>query len=249
MKHPSKRNAGPRARMSAVIPRLAAALAMSALLAACTVQSEKSVKGWLVADPTARHPILVGSTPVTLDLAVPRGSYGLTRNQTYELRSFLRRYREKNEGPLIVGAPSGGANEIAVMHAMGQLRREFTSLGISRNEVRFDAYSGGGAGSAPIKVSYNSFAAQAPECGDWSDNLARDPKNIPYRNFGCATQRNLAAMVANPRDLVEPRGMTPRDSQRRDVLMGKYVKGDTTIAKKAKEEKVKASEVSGGGGN
>ena len=115
--------------------------------------------------------------------------------------------------------------------------------------VGHGACGGGGAGSARIRVSYASLAVHGPECGDWSDKLARDPKNIPYRNFGCATQRNLAAMVANPRDLVEPRGMTPRDSARRDVIMGKYVRGDTTIAKKGNEETAKVSDVSGGGAN
>ena len=31
-------------------------------------------------------------------------------------------------------------------------------------------------------------------------------ENRPYWNLGCANQRNLAAMVANPADLVQPRG-------------------------------------------
>ena len=34
-------------------------------------------------------------------------------------------------------------------------------------------------------------------------------ENRPYWNFGCANQRNLAAMVDNPADLVQPRGETP----------------------------------------
>ncbi|MFQ5626203.1 MAG: CpaD family pilus assembly protein [Methyloligellaceae bacterium] len=245
----NKRNAGPGKCKGAAVLRAAAVLALSATLTACTAHREDSVKSWLVADPTARHPILVGSAPVSLDLAVPQGSNGLTRNQIYELRHFLHQYKENSERYLLVGAPSGGANEIAVMHAMGQLRREFTRAGISRGAVQFDAYTGGGAGSAPIKVSYNSLAVHAPECGDWSDSLVRDPKNIPYRNLGCATQRNLAAMVANPEDLIGPKGMTPRDSQRRDVIMDKYVKGDATISKKAEEEKAKVSEISGGGEN
>ena len=245
----NKHIAAPGRRMAAGLLRLGAILALSATLGACKTQGENSVRSWLIADPAARHPILVGSAPVTLDLAAPRGSSGLNRNQVYDLRRFLSEYQAKREGPLLVGAPSGGANEIAVMHAMGQIRREISRAGIARGDVRFDAYSGGGAGSAPIKVSYHSFAAHGPECGDWSDNLARDPKNIPYRNFGCATQRNLAAMVANPKDLVEPRGMTPRDSARRDVIMGKYVRGDTTIAKKGNEETAKVSDVSGGGAN
>ena len=248
MEYQKTRNVGPRSRTGAAVLRISAAIVLSAALAACNAHREKSVKGWLVADPTQRHPILVGSTPVTLDLPVPRGSSGLARNHKLELRHFLRQYSEKNEGPLIVGAPSGGTNEVAVMHALGDLRREFSRAGISRNQVQFDAYSGMGSAAAPIKVSYQTYAAHGPECGDWSDNLARDPKNIPYRNLGCATQRNLAAMVANPRDFVEPRSMTPRDSQRRDITMDKYVKGDSTVADKADEEKTKVSDIIGGGG-
>ena len=249
MRNQKTGNVGPRTRAGGTVLRIGAAIVLSAALAACNVHREKSVKGWLVADPTARHPIMVGSTPVTMDLPVPHRSSGLTRNQKLELRYFLRQYREKNEGPLIVGAPSGGSNEVAVMHALGDVRREFTRAGISRDQVQFDAYSGMGSAAAPIKVSYQTFAAHGPECGDWSDNLARDPKNVPYRNFGCATQANLAAMVANPRDLVESQGMSPRDSQRRDVIMDKYVKGDTTAAEKSAEEKSTVSEVSGGGVN
>lgn len=249
MRNQKIRNVDPRTRAGAAVLRIGAAMVLSAALAACNAHREKSVKGWLVADPTSRHPIMVGSTPMAMDLPVPHKSAGLTRNQKLELRHFLAQYREKNEGPLIVGAPSGGTNEVAVMHVLGDVRREFTRAGISRNQVQFDAYSGMGSAAAPIKVSYQTFAAHGPECGDWSDNLARDPKNVPYRNFGCATQHNLAAMVANPRDLVEPQGMTPRDGQRRDVIMDKYVKGDTTVAEKSNDEKAKVSEVSGGGDN
>jgi pilus assembly protein CpaD len=187
--------------------------------------------------------------PVNLNLAVPVRGNGLTQRQSRDLRYFLRGYREKTEGLLEVAAPSGGVNEVAVMHALGDVRREFRRAGISRHEVQFNAYSGSGGASAPVKISYRTFVAHGPECGDWSDSLSRDPKNLPYRNFGCSAQKNLAAMVANPRDLVEPRGMTPRDSQRRDKIMNKYVKGDTTVAKKSKDEKAKASNVDGGGSN
>ena len=247
MRNQMKLNARSRSSIAAVL-RVGVALALSGTLAACISQHEKSVRGWLIADPSERHPILVGSRPVSLDLAVPARGYGLTQPQTHELRYFLHTYREKNEGPLLVAAPSGGANEIAVMHALGDVRREFRRAGISKHEVQFDAYSGSGSATAPIKISYTTFVAHGPECGDWSDNLARDPKNLPYRNLGCASQKNLAAMIANPRDLVEPRGMTPRSSQRRDVIMDKYVKGDTTVAKKSEDETAKVSEVQGGGG-
>jgi len=49
----------------------------------------------------------------------------------------------------------------------------------------------------------------------WPDDLgpsANNPgylENKPYYNFGCANQANLAAMVDNPSDLVQPRSETP----------------------------------------
>jgi len=49
--------------------------------------------------------------------------------------------------------------------------------------------------------------------------------------MGCAGQRNLAGMVANPADLLGPRTMTSRDSNRRDDMYAKYVKGAPLAAK------------------
>ena len=52
--------------------------------------------------------------------------------------------------------------------------------------------------------------------------------NQPYWNFGCAMQRNLAAMVDNPADLVQPRGEIPPYAPRRSVVLDKWHKGQTT---------------------
>jgi pilus assembly protein CpaD len=53
-------------------------------------------------------------------------------------------------------------------------------------------------------------------------------ENQPPWNFGCASQRNLAAMVDNPADLVQPRGETPADVTRRTQVMGAYRQGQPT---------------------
>jgi pilus assembly protein CpaD len=71
---------------------------------------------------------------------------------------------------------------------------------------------------------------------------------MPFPNLGCATQRNLAASIDNPNDLVEPRDETPRSGERRDEIWSKYVKGQPTISKRDPSEHANASEVSPIGG-
>ena len=67
----------------------------------------------------------------------------------------------------------------------------------------------------PVKLSFLRFVAEGPECGNFQTNLARDPRNLPAPNFGCASQKNLAAMVVNPSDLLGPRNTNARPSERR----------------------------------
>lgn len=67
------------------------------------------------------------------------------------------------------------------------------------------------AGSVRIVASRSS--ATVPGCPNWdaSDNGVAPPQNTSA-NFGCATAGNLAAMVANPNDLVEGQNHSGRGS-------------------------------------
>ena len=97
-----------------------------------------------------------------------------------------------------------------------------------------------GTRDPPIRVSYLRYVAQPPQCGDWSTNLAYEPMNLPYPNFGCAGQHNFGAMVANPADLLGPRSETARSSERRDQVWSKYVRGSRRAlpksARRAREQ-------------
>jgi len=228
--------------------RVAAVSLLALSVTGCNTSGKRDVAGWLVTDAAQRHPVIVDRKEVVLDIAVPRGSYGLTHNQKTDLRAFAQQYRGSDDGGvLVVRTPSGGPNEISSMRAMDDVRKVVRAAGITRGNAVYETYYGGGAPDAPIRVSFMRHVAVGPECGDWSDNLARDPKNQPYRNMGCATQRNLAVAVSNPRDLIEPRGYSPRSSERRDRIWDKYVTGEKTAAERSEEEKASASDVKGGG--
>lgn len=192
-------------------------------------------------DPSERHPIIVSQQPRDMTVSVARGSSGLTPVQRAQLAEFLRRYRASDAGnsKLVIQVPRGSSNELASVGAIGEIRQLVSEQGFEDSMVAIESYPAARGAQPPIRVSYLRYVADAPECGRWPTNLAREPYNLPYPNLGCANQRNFAAMVANPADLVGPRTMTPGPSERRQVTWTKYTQGETTGARKSEDEKVK----------
>lgn len=233
-------------KMSKTAQILIASLMLTAL-AGCKAHREQVV-GYQLSDPSQSHPILVTKKPIYLDLQVPTGSTGLTAEQADNVRGFLSRYRQEGAGKLVVSAPSGSPNEVAAFKALKSVRHIIKSNGIAYGAVEMTPYYQEDDPEPPLKLSYVHYVAEGPECGDWSEDITASDRNGHYRNFGCAQQRNLAAMVANPRDLIEPRGMTHRSADRRDNAFRKYIAGESTISKRDKqEESGKVSDTSGGG--
>lgn len=218
------------------------ALAVIALSGCKHFEDGSQVAGWTLVDPSQRHPIMVTQQPAHLNLAVVRGSQGLTPAQRAEVVEFASRYRAGDAGNsrLVISAPSGGANEVAAMEAVGDIRALLVDGGFSETAIAVEAYHDDSTRTPPVHISYMRFVAEGPACGsDWSENLAYSPRNFNYPDFGCATQHNLAAMVANPADLLGPRTEGPRYSDRRDTVMNTWVKGESTASKKSDDERVK----------
>ena len=74
--------------------------------------------------------------------------------------------------------------------------------------------------------------AVAGPCGLWPDDLGpsydeKHYENREYYNFGCASQRALASMVAEPADLVQPRAETPAYTAKRTFGAEKWRKGES----------------------
>ena len=102
-----------------------------------------------------------------------------------------------------------------------------------------------GPALAAVRISYPRVTAQAGPCGLWPRDIGptfnRDYfENQPYWNLGCAMQRNVAAMVEEPGDLVQPRGESPAYTGRRTVVLDKYRRGDdpTTLYRDADKAKI-----------
>lgn len=135
-------------------------------------------------------------------------------------------YLENGAGTIAVSAAPENAG------AAERIAGELSALGVPRNRI---AVVPPGKADAPgtVTIGYIRYRAVSPACGDWSENLAVDYNNRPSPNFGCATNHNIAAEIADPRDLVTPEAQGTEDPERRLTILGKYQQGDNTQAKKS----------------
>jgi hypothetical protein len=93
----------------------------------------------------------------------------------------------------------------------------------------------------PIIVTRSG--AHAKECGSWPEDMTETAQNTAYENFGCSQQNNIAAMVADPRDLVRPRRSAPSDAMRRSKVFDNYREGTEISSAEETKQKVKISDV------
>jgi pilus assembly protein CpaD len=216
---------------------LRASTALAALLiAACANVTNGPEDGLSV---TERFPITV--EPHMEALRVPYNAQRNTLDDASgaELSRFARDYLENGSGAISVSATR------RIPDAANAVVGRLVALGVPRSRIMIgndDALSA----AEEVKVSYIRYQAHAEACGDWSANLGSTAANKPSPNFGCATQHNLAAMIADPRDLVTPKPLDPEDAQRRLTVLDKYRKGETTVANKTDEQTGAITTVAGG---
>ncbi len=223
-------------------------LAMAAIALAATAlggcdhlgdRPDEQLAGPIVIDPSQRHPILVSQQPHKMSLRVARGEHGLTPAQRASVIDFVNRFRAADGGnsKLVISVPSGSPNEIAAMNAVADLRPILADARFPESSVSIEPYYADRDPQPPVRISYVRYVAEGPQCGKWPTNIAETSRNLNYEDFGCAQQKNLAAMVANPADLLGPRTSTPANADRRDVTYGKYLKGDISGAERGPDQR------------
>ncbi|HRK71667.1 MAG TPA: CpaD family pilus assembly protein [Micropepsaceae bacterium] len=192
-----------------------------------------------------RHPITVEPQIAELEIA-PDAAEGVSPRDRAVLATFLRGFRENGNGRLTVSSPADGRDLRAASKTMGYVLEMAAAEGITRDRIALGSYGAAG-GMGLVKLSYTAYVARGPECGNFSEDLASTPGNNPTPNFGCASQANLAAMIGDPRDLIDPRAMDPADAARRDTVLGEYRRGESTASDRSESESGQVSEVGGGG--
>ncbi len=92
-----------------------------------------------------------------------------------------------------------------------------------------------------IRVVVSRMRADVPNCPDWSRDASLEIGSNTSSNHGCAVNANLAAMIANPADLVRGRtGRAAVDPLLSTKAIDSYRKAPATGAAGIKTEKAGA---------
>ncbi len=173
------------------------------------------------------HPISVDSQIVTLTIDADDTTTDLSDRDQARLKAFATSYLANGHGPLTITAPSGFADADG-HEAAADIRKALHDAGVSWEALAGATYRTGGDQGDQLIVSYTRYVATASECGIWSGVRERDYRNLRSPNYGCATQNNIAAMLADPHDLIAPAAMSPRDAMSTSRAIDAYRGGEQT---------------------
>lgn len=229
---------------------LGALVGLSALLGACSSPTETIITGGVPDDYRLRHPIAITEANSSIVVFVGHARSGLSLTQRSDVAGLAHNWVREGTGAVIAEVPVDTPNARAAAATFQEIREVLMAGGVpSRGIVTHRYHPADPQELATIRLSYTRIAATTGPCGMWPQDLGpsiSNPdyfENKPYYNFGCANQRNLAAMIDNPSDLVQPRSETPPYTARRSEAFEKYKKGESTTTSYPEAERAKLSDV------
>ena len=202
----------------------AAAIGCIMMASSCAVTNDATS---ISSDGAVNHPIAVEPTFREVKLQFAGGGEGLDIDEAVKFEGFLDEYRARGNGSLGISVPNGPPSRAAITW----LAERAAATGIPRDKILVSTHDVAN-GDYRVAVSFIAYQARANECGDWSENLAFSADNLTSKNFGCSIQRNIAAMVSDPRDLLGPRRFDPADARRAATVIDAYQQGKPTAAEK-----------------
>jgi len=174
---------------------LFALIAGSALAAGCTQTGARAPALTALNNPSVYsvHQPVVQRTDFVLDLAAPDG---LAPSEAGRLQGWLQ------------GLQLGYGDRVWVDQGLGygssRARQDVAAVVESYGLLLNDSapVTAGPVPPGAVRVIVSRMSASVPTCPDWSDAGRVTGTSGTHSNYGCATNSNLAAMIADPADLV-----------------------------------------------
>jgi pilus assembly protein CpaD len=202
-------------------------LGATVVLSGCGTNRDDLKTGSIPDDYRTRHPITLTEVEHTLDVPIASGDREMTIGMSDAVGGFASDYLSSSSGTIQILIPQGSPNSAAASHMRRQIRATLIDRGVPGPRIIETSYQADASGdAAPVRLSYVAITAVTNPCGQWPEDLQDNTfSNKNWANFGCATQANLAAQIANPMDLVTPRAQAPIDATRRATVIGLYRQG------------------------
>lgn len=183
------------------------------------------------ATPTPSQPPLYQKNPIQVSESIERlelysrpDGMSLSARDSDAVAGFLSGFAQFGDGPLYMNMPAHGSP--GVMQTRGLVRNLMGQIGLGGAPVQEGQYQSHPNMPAPVVISYRRLKTLPRDCTIRSD-LTRTYSNQPWPEFGCSQNANLAAMIQDPRQLLEPHPMGPADMRRRMTVYDKYIKGES----------------------
>ena len=229
--------------------RMAGALVGLALaLGACT-HTDEVLTASVPDDYRLRHPIAIQEADQSVVIFVGHARGGLSAAQRADVIGLAQTWLREGTGAISADLPVGTPNARAAADSFREIQALLAAAGVPPRGIVVRHYHPQDPRQmATIRLNYPKISAVAGPCGLWPEDLGPSIKNKSYienksyYNFGCAYQRNMAAMIDNPSDLVQPRSETPPYTTRRTAAFEKYRKGAPTTTTYPDADKAKLSD-------
>ncbi len=180
------------------------------------------------------------AVPVEARLAVgtQEGAQGLSGQEVNQLATFASDFVQLGRGNLVISfpqidepnkSPASMARDAQRALMAQEAQRALYAGGVDFAKIYVTPYRVNASQTAPIMLSFARFEAVKIACQPWSEfDPRKTASNLSPDRFGCTQNANLAAMVADPGDLLGDRRDGPRDAGRIQVGIDKQRKGEVT---------------------
>lgn len=150
---------------------------------------------------------------------------GLSANQRTAVSQLAARYSASGYGAITVEAPAG--EDPAAVGQAYAVRAALQAAGVPGDRIQIAAYAAPDP-RAPVLAGFETMRATIPNCAYATHNMGPRFSNQSTNSLGCAINANMAAQIADPRDILGARPMTPADSGRAAVVFDNYRKGQAS---------------------
>jgi pilus assembly protein CpaD len=220
---------------------------LAVVLGACAHHEE--VTASIPSDYRLRHPIAIQEADRSVVIFVGHGRGSLSVAERSDVVGLAQSWLHEGTGTIVADVPVKTSNAPAAADVFREISALLVAAGVPPRGIAVHRYHPTDPRQmATIRLNYPKISAVAGPCGLWPEDLgpAINNKsyleNKQYYNFGCAYQRNMAAMVDTPSDLVQPRAETPAYTVRRTEAFEKFRKGTPTATIYSDAEKAKLSD-------